>query len=98
MMFGKESIMKNKGAIKLIEIYQRGISPYSTPKCRFVPTCSQYAKECYQKFNFVYASLLTTKRLLKCNRLFKGGYDPVPLTKEEKRKLEEEIESEELDE
>ena len=36
----------------------------------------------------VKASLLTTKRLLKCNPLFKPGYDPVPLTKEEKKQYE----------
>lgn len=83
--------MKNKGIIKLIESYQKGISPNSPPKCRFYPTCSQYAKECYQKFNFFYASFLTTKRFLKCNRLFKGGYDPVPLTKEEKKKYQQEL-------
>ncbi len=79
--------MKNKLPIKLICWYQNQISPNTEPRCRFLPTCSQYAKECYEKFNFVKASFLTTKRLLKCNRLFKGGYDPVPLTKEEKRIL-----------
>ena len=84
--------MRNKLPIKLINWYQREISPNTMPKCRFLPTCSQYAKECYQKFNFVKASFLTTKRLLKCNPLFKGGYDPVPLTKEEKKKIEEENE------
>ena len=83
--------MKNKGIIKLIEMYQGGISPNTPPKCRFYPTCSQYAKECYQKFNFFYASFLTTKRFLKCNRLFKGGYDPVPLTKQEKEKYNQEL-------
>ncbi|HIT49956.1 MAG TPA: membrane protein insertion efficiency factor YidD [Candidatus Pelethenecus faecipullorum] len=82
--------MKNKGLIKLIDFYQKGISPNQPPRCRFTPTCSQYAKECYQKFGFLKASYLTTKRLLRCNPLFKGGYDPVPLTKEEKKALEEE--------
>ena len=77
--------MKNKLPLKLIDIYQNGKNPYSLPKCKYFPTCSNYAKECYQKFNFVKASLLTAKRLLKCNRFSKGGYDPVPLTKEEKR-------------
>lgn len=38
-----------KLAIRLIEWYQREISPNTPPKCRFTPTCSQYAKECYQK-------------------------------------------------
>ncbi|MBR4496996.1 MAG: membrane protein insertion efficiency factor YidD [Acholeplasmatales bacterium] len=75
---------KNNPAIKFIEWYQKGISPNNPPRCRFYPSCSQYAKECYLKFNFVKASFLTLKRLLRCNKLFKGGYDPVPLTKEEK--------------
>ena len=70
--------MKNKLPLKLIDFYQKGISPNSPPKCRFTPTCSNYAKECYQKFNFTKASFLVSKRLLKCNPLFKGGYDPVP--------------------
>ncbi|MCR5350439.1 MAG: membrane protein insertion efficiency factor YidD [Acholeplasmatales bacterium] len=76
--------MKNKKIVKLIESYQRDYSANTPPKCRFFPTCSEYAKGCYQKFNFVKASLLVTKRLLRCNPLSKGGYDPVPLTKEEK--------------
>lgn len=77
--------MKNKLPLYFIDKYQKGISPAHPPRCRFTPTCSQYAKECYQKFNFAKASFLVTKRLLKCNPLFKPGYDPVPLTKEEKK-------------
>ncbi len=80
--------MKNKKIVKLIESYQQDKSLHQTPKCRYFPTCSEYAKQCYQKFNFVKASLLTTKRLLKCNPFSKGGYDPVPLTKEEKLEQE----------
>lgn len=79
--------MKNKLPLKMISWYQKEISPNTPPKCRFIPTCSEYAKECYQKFGFAKASYLTTKRLLRCNPLFKGGYDPVPLTKEEKEAL-----------
>ncbi|MDE6584270.1 MAG: membrane protein insertion efficiency factor YidD [Anaeroplasmataceae bacterium] len=82
--------MKNKLPLKLIEHYQKGISPNHPPRCRFTPTCSQYAKECYQKFGFMKASFLVTKRLLKCNPLFRPGYDPVPLSKEEKQQLKEE--------
>ena len=87
--------MKNKGAIKLIKWYQKDISPNTPSRCRFTPTCSEYAKECYEKFNFVKASFLTTKRLLKCNPLFKPGYDPVPLTKAEKKALKENEKNEE---
>lgn len=81
-----------KFAIKAINFYQKGISPRRPGKCRFIPTCSEYAKECYQNFNFFYASFLTTKRILKCNPFHKCGYDPVPL-KKSKQKLEEPLES-----
>lgn len=72
-----------KLAIKLIKFYQRNKSP-EHKWCRYSPTCSNYALEAYQKYNFFYASFLTIKRILKCNPLFKGGYDPVPLTRKEK--------------
>ena len=78
--------MKNKFAIKLIESYQNSNNG-RPPKCRFYPTCSHYAKECYSKFNFVKASFLTLWRLIRCNPLHKYAYDPVPLTKKEKEKL-----------
>lgn len=68
--------------IKLIEYYQRNISPNQPCKCRFLPTCSEYSKECYMRFNFFYATFLTVKRLLKCNRFHKVAYDPVPEKKE----------------
>jgi len=74
-----------KIAIKLIEWYQRDISPNSNHKCRHNPTCSQYAKECYIRFNFFKASFLTTKRILTCNPLFKPKYDPVPEKKVRKK-------------
>lgn len=80
--------MKNKLPLYLINKYKSDISPNNPPRCRYTPTCSQYAKECYEKFSFGKASFLVTKRLLKCNPLFKPGYDPVPLTKEEKKAYE----------
>lgn len=78
--------MKNKVPIHLINKYQKS-TENKAHRCRFYPSCSQYAKECYEKYGFVKASLLTTKRLLKCNPLFKRAYDPVPLTKNEKLEL-----------
>ncbi|MFA5560891.1 MAG: membrane protein insertion efficiency factor YidD [Acholeplasmataceae bacterium] len=70
--------MFNKLAIRLIEWYQKKISPHSPPRCRYHPTCSAYAKICYERFNFFKASFLTAKRILKCNPLFKPKYDPPP--------------------
>lgn len=77
-----------KLAIRLIEWYQREISPNTPPKCRFTPTCSQYAKECYQRFNFFKASILTLWRLLRCNPFHKLAYDPVPEKKNKKKDIE----------
>ena len=82
--------MKNKVPLYLINKYQKA-TENKEHRCRYFPSCSQYAKECYEKFGFFKASFLTTKRLMKCNRLFKAGYDPVPLTKEEKLKYQNEI-------
>ena len=74
----------NKLMIKLIEKYQ-STTTNSKKRCRYVPTCSEYSKECYEKFNFFKASFLTFFRILRCNPLFKGGYDPVPLSRKEKK-------------
>ncbi len=74
----------NKLIIKLINFYQKRISPNTNPHCKYSPTCSAYAKEAFSKFNFFYALLLTIYRILRCNPLSKGGYDPVPLTYIEK--------------
>ncbi|MGN0989257.1 MAG: membrane protein insertion efficiency factor YidD [Eubacteriales bacterium] len=65
-------------AIFFITFYRKHISPYKAPCCRFVPTCSQYAIEAYEKFGFVKGTGLTVWRILRCNPLCKGGYDPVP--------------------
>lgn len=74
-----------KLCIKLIKFYQSKISPNSNPRCRFRPSCSNYGLECFKKFGFFKASFLTIYRIIRCNPLSKGGYDPVPLTKIEKQ-------------
>lgn len=67
--------------IKLIRGYQTGISPSRPPRCRFTPTCSQYAIEAIDIHGAIKGSLLAAWRILRCNPLFKGGYDPVPQKK-----------------
>ena len=61
-----------------IRFYQRQISPLSPPRCRYIPTCSEYALEAVEKYGAVKGSFLATKRILRCNPFHKGGYDPVP--------------------
>ena len=64
--------------LRAIRFYQKNISPLSPPRCRFIPTCSQYALEAVEKYGAVKGGFLALKRILRCNPLCKGGYDPVP--------------------
>ena len=64
--------------IWLIRLYQRTVSVRSTGCCRFTPTCSHYAVEALERFGLLGGSLLALWRILRCNPLFPGGYDPVP--------------------
>ena len=79
-----------KVMIFLIRTYQQTMSPrFSGGACRFTPTCSQYAIEALQIHGILKGSLLAIWRIMRCNPLCKGGYDPVPLKKskqEEKNK------------
>ena len=47
----------------LIRVYQTQISPGLPPRCRFVPTCSEYAREAVEKYGAARGSLLAAKRL-----------------------------------
>ena len=76
--------MISKILIKLIELYRKNISPRKIPCCRFTPTCSAYAIEAIQKRGAFVGTLLSIWRILRCNPLCKGGYDPVPEKKGKK--------------
>ncbi len=65
-----------------IRFYQKFLSPLFPPTCRFYPTCSSYSIECIQVHGPIKGLFLSVKRILKCNPLFKGGYDPVPERRE----------------
>ncbi len=67
----------DKAVIGLILFYRKYISPLKKPCCRFYPTCSQYAISAVQKYGAFKGSFLAVKRILRCNPLFKGGYDPL---------------------
>jgi len=63
----------------LIRFYQKCISPYTPPSCRFTPTCSAYAYTAIQKYGALKGGYLALRRLLRCNPFYKGDYfDPVP--------------------
>jgi uncharacterized protein len=62
----------------LIRGYQRLISPLLGPRCRFYPSCSQYAVDALRLHGAVRGGVLALRRLLRCHPLHPGGYDPVP--------------------
>lgn len=64
--------------IKIIQFYQKFISPMTPPSCRFHPTCSHYGLEAIQVHGAIYGTYLTIKRILKCHPFHPGGFDPVP--------------------
>lgn len=68
----------NKLVISFIKFYQKHISHlFGTGKCRFTPTCSEYALLAFKKYGFFKASYKSLYRILRCNPFSKGGYDPL---------------------
>ncbi|MCR5205937.1 MAG: membrane protein insertion efficiency factor YidD [Lachnospiraceae bacterium] len=65
--------------IGLIKFYRKFLSPLKRkPSCIYIPTCSQYALEAFEKYGAFKGLRLAVKRILRCHPLSKGGYDPVP--------------------
>ena len=70
--------LPKRALLWLIRFYRAAISPTHAPCCRFTPTCSQYALEAVEKYGALKGGCLALRRILRCNPLCKGGYDPVP--------------------
>ena len=71
--------MKNL-MISFIKFYQKIISPifqYKGIHCKYYPTCSEYTKQAIQKYGIFKGGFLGIRRILRCNPLSKGGYDPL---------------------
>ncbi|WP_354699744.1 Putative membrane protein insertion efficiency factor [Paraconexibacter sp. AEG42_29] len=60
-----------------IRFYQRLISPALPRRCRYEPTCSQYAVQAVQQYGILRGLVLGAWRLLRCNPWSKGGFDEV---------------------
>ncbi|MFA5104723.1 MAG: membrane protein insertion efficiency factor YidD [Candidatus Margulisiibacteriota bacterium] len=63
--------------IGVIRSYKKLISPFLPHSCRYYPTCSTYCIEAVEKYGFAKGSLIGLKRILRCNRFFEGGFDPL---------------------
>ncbi|MEE9612381.1 MAG: membrane protein insertion efficiency factor YidD [Desulfatiglandales bacterium] len=62
--------------ISLIYIYQKIISPFTFPACRFYPSCSTYAGLAIKKYGILKGGAMSLLRIFKCHPFHPGGYDP----------------------
>ena len=63
-----------------IRFYQRFISPALPRRCKYLPTCSDYAVQAVRTYGPLRGLVLAGWRLLRCNPWSDGGYDPVSYT------------------
>jgi putative membrane protein insertion efficiency factor len=60
-----------------IRLYQRFVSPLLPRRCKYLPTCSDYAIQAVRQYGVLRGFVLAGWRLLRCNPWSDGGYDPV---------------------
>jgi putative membrane protein insertion efficiency factor len=60
-----------------LRAYKWVISPLLPPSCRYVPTCSEYAREAVERYGALRGAWMASRRILRCHPFVKGGYDPV---------------------
>lgn len=64
-------------AVLLVRAYRLLVSPLLGPRCKYHPTCSQYALDALAEYGFARGTILSGWRLLRCNPWSHGGFDPV---------------------
>lgn len=64
-------------AVFPLRLYQSLISPALGPRCKFYPSCSEYAVQAITRFGILRGLVLAAWRLLRCNPFSHGGFDPV---------------------
>jgi uncharacterized protein len=58
-----------------VRFYQRAISPALPKRCKYHPSCSQYAVDAIRRYGILRGLVLTAWRLLRCNPWSHGGVD-----------------------
>ena len=64
-------------AVLPIRVYQRLLSPLVGQRCKYYPSCSEYAAQAIQRYGILRGLVLAGWRLLRCNPWSRGGFDPV---------------------
>lgn len=67
---------------KILKLYYWLISPWLGSRCRYVPSCSEYAQQALDQHGAYHGTVLIVKRLLRCHPWGGSGVDPVPDRKE----------------
>jgi len=62
----------------LIKAYQFVVSPMLGDRCRFYPSCSDYAYQAIERYGMFKGLRISLKRILRCHPFNPGGFDPVP--------------------
>ena len=78
LAFRPAASRSTRALVGFISIYKLIFSPLFTGSCRFVPSCSSYAREAVLKHGALKGSWLAARRLARCHPLCKGGLDQVP--------------------
>jgi hypothetical protein len=60
-----------------LRAYQRVLSPLLGNRCKYYPSCSEYAAQAIDRYGILRGLVLAGWRLLRCNPFSHGGYDPV---------------------
>ena len=58
-----------------IRVYQRLLSPILGPRCKYYPSCSEYAAQAVERYGILRGLVLAGWRLLRCNPWSRGGVD-----------------------
>ena len=63
--------------VRIIKLYQVMISPFFSPTCRYIPSCSEYGIQAIKKYGLFKGGYQTIKRILRCHPWGGRGHDPV---------------------
>ena len=64
--------------LNALTFYQRSVSPAFGRRCRYLPTCSEYAKTSVERYGAWRGVVMAVRRLLRCQPFGSSGFDPVP--------------------
>lgn len=70
-------VVLKQGLLLLVIGYRRVISPLFSARCRFYPSCSEYARQALEKYGARRGGWLALRRLVRCGPWSQGGLDPL---------------------